>query len=148
MFKILGLTTLIIMTTVAVSSAISLRLEDVGMGSAPGFVIFTPLPVTQNVEVGFGLAGVIEMSEDREGVKYGPKADVTFIKEHFYGRIATSLMKDWEFDPYFGFGYRFYITEWLGGEAEYGWDFLKDEDKNEYVEWNQGRVSVNGFVHF
>jgi len=122
-------------------------MEDFGMGSAPGFVVFTGLPVTQGLEVGFGLAAVADTTESRE-VKFGPKADVTFIKENIYGRVATSLMKDWEFDPYFGVGYRFYITEWFGAEAEYGWDFLKDEDQNEYVEWNEGRVSLNIFAHF
>ena len=149
MLTILGLVALIIMTSVSVTSAISLRMEDFGMGSAPGFVVFTPLPVTEGLEVGFGLAAVSTLSTELEAdVKFGPKADVTFIKENIYGRVATSLMKDWEFDPYFGVGYRFYIAEWFGAEAEYGWDFLKDEDQNEYVEWNEGRVSLNIFAHF
>ena len=150
MFKILAIASLLVMTSVAVTSAISLRMEDFGMGSAPGFVVFTPLPVTPGLEVGFGLAAVASEAtpEIETDVKFGPKADVTFIKENIYGRVATSLMKDWEFDPYFGVGYRFYIAEWFGAEAEYGWDFLKDEDQNEYVEWNEGRVSLNIFAHF
>jgi hypothetical protein len=114
----------------------TLRLEDIGKGTAPAFVAVGHLPITP-LQVGFGFASA-------DG-SYLPKFDLTFEKEGVFGRIGS----DFEFNPAYSLGYKSAIAEWFGFEATYTWEFEKVGDELEYSQVGDGgTIGLNLWASF